>query len=459
MIKNIIRSAYKFLFSLTLLILAAHFILINIPGNPASHLKSDFETKSALTEEDDNLRQALSKRGHFLPGFYFSVYSAALPSVYFEEIRPEEKRNIKQMAYHFGNPETVERFIKQLKKCQTYFTGDSAKIIYHQMLTDYCSTQCHATNKLNSMAAVHPDNESLVVLHQIQTEMHKHRNSWKKFIPVFSFKLKNRLHQYLFGDGENTKGIFNGSLGVSWQTQLPVAEMIFSGFRWTFTLAIVTLLISLSLSVIIGIKAGANTGSAFDRISSQSLSILYSVPVFWLAILLLMLFSNPHVLELLPSSGVQPVSGFQESNNFIGRILVTIPYLILPLICFILPSLAFMARTLRASTSEIMEESYIRTARAKGLSEHSILKKHVFRNVLLPVITLFALAWPALLSGSVIIETIFSIPGMGLLTYQAVQQQDYPVLAGVFITTGIITLITFSLADILYRMADPRLKT
>jgi peptide/nickel transport system permease protein len=106
-----------------------------------------------------------------------------------------------------------------------------------------------------------------------------------------------------------------------------------------------------------------------------------------------------------------------------------------------------------------MQQPFIRTAKAKGLSKKSILFKHVFRNILLQVITIFSLAWPALLSGSVIIESVFSIPGAGLLTLQAVQNQDYPVLAGLFLTSGAITLATFALSDFLYRLADPRLKT
>lgn len=459
MIKNIIRPFFKFLFSILLLFTGAHFILINIPGDPAAHLTSASENKSASPSENESIRQTIEKRGLLLPDFYFSIYSAALPPVYFETYRFEEKRNIKEMAYHFGNPETVEKFIRQLKRCQSGFSDDSSKIIYHQMLTDYCAAQWNSAGMLHKMVIANPDNASLTSLFNLQKEMHQHRKSLKKFIPVISFHSKNRFHQYLFGDGENPNGIFHGSLGLSWQTRMPVSDMIFSGFKWTFLLSVMALLTSLLLSILIGMRAGTFPGSVFDRIFTQLLFLLYSIPVFWLAILLLMLFSNPHAFNWLPVSGIQPADSLQAGKHFFSRIISTIPYLILPLICFILPSLAFMTRTVRAATSEIMQQDFIRVARAKGLSEKTILQKHVFRNILLTVITLFALAWPAFLSGSVIIESIFSIPGMGLLTYQAVQQQDYPVLSGVFITTGVITLVTFALADILYRIADPRLKT
>jgi peptide/nickel transport system permease protein len=459
MIIDLITAALKFLFSLLLLVLAAHFILINMPGNPAAHFISDSATKSASAEEETFIRQALEKRGLYLPDFYFSVSSAALPPVYFEVFEPEIKRNIKQMAYQFGNPETVENFFRQLKRCQPLFDADSLKIVFRMMLTDYCATLFENKKWIHQMAVLHPENAALDSLYQLQTEMHMRRTPWKKFIPIISFHPQNRFHQYLLGDGENAKGLLQGHLGVSWQTRLPVAGMIVAGFRWTLPLAFVSLMISLSLSVLIGIKSGASKGSVFDRISAPVLFILYSIPVFWLAILLLLLFSNPHVLNWLPVSGVQPAGRFPEGYSMTQRFLYTLPYLVLPLICFIVPSLAFMTRAVRASTAELMQQDFIRTARAKGLSEKTIRHKHVFRNLLLTVITLCALAWPALLSGSVLIETIFSIPGIGLLTFQAVQQQDYPVLAGVFIVTGVITLFTFSMADILYRIADPRLKT
>lgn len=459
MIKTILRSVFTLLLSLLLLILAAHFILINIPGDPASHFASSSENKSASQEADESIQQAIRKRGLHLPDFYFSIHSEVLPPLYSETYNPDEKRNIKQMAYYFGNTQKVESFIKQLKHCQSQFSDDSSQLLFRQMMTDYCSTQNNSATALHKLINANPEKESLVLLYNLQKEMHQQRKSLRKFIPAFSFHPKNRFDQYLFGDNENAKGVLHGSFGTSWQTRMPVSEMIFSGFKWTFLLSALALMTSLILSIFIGMKAGASAGSVFDKFSSQTLFILYSIPVFWLAILLQMLFSNPHLLNWLPASGVQPAGGFQEGKYFFSRLISIIPYLILPLVCFVIPSMAFMARTIRAATGEIMQQDFIRTARAKGLSEKTILYKHVFRNVLLPSITLFAVAWPALLSGSVIIETIFSIPGMGLLTFQAVQQQDYPVLAGVFITTGAITLTTFSLADILYRVADPRLKT
>jgi peptide/nickel transport system permease protein len=457
MSQAMIFTFFKFIFSLLILTLTAHFILVNLPGNPSAQFFTADEYSSASAEQDESIKQTLQNRGLLLPDFYFSIHSAALPALYFQTFNKEEKRNIKQMAYYFGNAEAIEKFIIRLKQSASLFTTDSARVILRQMLTDYVSTSCNSILFLNKMVKQNPGNSSLKLLYQLQTEMHKNRKPLKKYIPVITFHPRNRFHEFLAGSEENAKGIIHGNLGTSWQTRMPVSHLLASGYRWTFFLATIALIISLSLSLFIGIKAGSSPGSGFDKISSFLLFVFYSIPVFWLAVMLLFLFSNPHVCNLFPPSGV--LQAASSSGKGLEKLLTVLPHLVLPLICFVLPSMAWMARTLRAATVDVMQQPFIRTAKAKGLSKKSILFKHVFRNILLQVITIFSLAWPALLSGSVIIESVFSIPGAGLLTLQAVQNQDYPVLAGLFLTSGAITLATFALSDFLYRLADPRLKT
>ena len=131
--------------------------------------------------------------------------------------------------------------------------------------------------------------------------------------------------------------------------------------------------------------------------------------------------------------------------------------MVLPLIAYTYSSLAFLSRLMRVSMLETVHQDYIRTARAKGLSEYQVIYKHALRNALLPIITVFANVFPAAIGGSVILETIFTIPGMGLETYQAIQTQNYPVVIGVFTLTGLLTLIGYLVADVLYAYTDPRI--
>lgn len=185
--------------------------------------------------------------------------------------------------------------------------------------------------------------------------------------------------------------------------------------------------------------------------------MLYSLPTFWVATLLLMTFANTEMFNILPASGVQPVTGIPDGTGFWQTIKLRLPYLIMPTIAYTYSQLAFLSRITRVSTLEIISQDYIRTARAKGLSENKVIYKHAFRNALLPIITVFSNVFPLALSGSVILETIFSIPGMGQQIFHAIATKDYPVIIDVFTLTGILTLLGYLFADILYAIADPRI--
>jgi peptide/nickel transport system permease protein len=151
------------------------------------------------------------------------------------------------------------------------------------------------------------------------------------------------------------------------------------------------------------------------------------------------------------------MTGIPEDAGFFERMRLRIPYLILPTICYTYAQLAFLSRITRVSTLEIISQDYIRTAYAKGLSGRSVIYKHAFRNALLPIITVFSNIFPLALSGSVILETIFTIPGMGLQIFQAIMAKDYPVIIDVFTLTGILTLVGYLFADLMYAIADPRI--
>jgi len=151
------------------------------------------------------------------------------------------------------------------------------------------------------------------------------------------------------------------------------------------------------------------------------------------------------------------VEGFPADAGLFRKIGISIPYLILPTICYTYSSLVFITRTVRSSMSQTLQQDFIRTARAKGLPKKTVLWKHAFRNALLPVITIFSGVFPYLLGGSVIMESVFSIPGMGITIFQGIASQDYPVIMAVFLVTGIMTMCGFLLCDFLYAWADPRI--
>jgi peptide/nickel transport system permease protein len=182
------------------------------------------------------------------------------------------------------------------------------------------------------------------------------------------------------------------------------------------------------------------------------------MPSFFVGVLLLMLFANPDVLSIFPPSGVKPIEGYNDNAWLIEKIIVSIPYIILPLICYTYSSLAFIAKLTATSIQEQLQLDYIKTAQAKGLSTKAIVWKHALKNSALPLITVFSALFPSIVGGSVIIESIFTIPGMGLETVKAIISQDYPVVIAIITLSSVLTIFSYLLADILYAWVDPRIR-
>ncbi len=194
--------------------------------------------------------------------------------------------------------------------------------------------------------------------------------------------------------------------------------------------------------------------SKFDKVATVFVFVGYSTPSFWLALLLMILFG----VQL----GWLPISGFQSIEvsgmSFLERLVDWAAHLVLPVSVSAFGGLAAMSRYSRSSMLEVIRQDYIRTARAKGLSEITVILKHALRNALMPILTIMGLMVPALIGGSVIFETIFAIPGMGKLFYDSTMARDYPTIMGILVIGAMLTLVGNLLADISYAFADPRIK-
>jgi peptide/nickel transport system permease protein len=207
----------------------------------------------------------------------------------------------------------------------------------------------------------------------------------------------------------------------------------------------------------LGIYAAYKKDQKFDRISSVLVFMLYSLPGYFVGTILLYWFANPDNFVWFPIGGVKDASIYQENWSVFQKISHQAPYFVLPLITYTYSSFAFISRMIRGSMVEVLQQDYIRTARAKGLSEKRVILVHALRNSLLPIITMIADIFPAALGGSVILETIFSIPGLGLEIYTAVISTDIPMIVAVFTLTGLLTVVGYLVSDILYAIVDPRI--
>lgn len=234
----------------------------------------------------------------------------------------------------------------------------------------------------------------------------------------------------------------------------PVWDKIRERLPLTFSMNIVSLLLTLAVAVPIGVISARRQGGLFDRAATILVFIGFAMPGFWLALLLMLLFGI--VWPVLPISGLTSMDFATLSP--MGKLLDLGRHLVLPIFIYTFGSLAGMSRFLRASMLEVLRQDYILTARAKGLPERVVIYKHALRNALLPVITILGLSVPGLIGGSVIIESIFALPGLGQLFYQSVMARDYPLIMGNLVLGAILTLAGNLLADAGYALADPRIR-
>lgn len=222
----------------------------------------------------------------------------------------------------------------------------------------------------------------------------------------------------------------------------------------TIMINILSLLLILIVAIPIGILSATHRNSLFDKLTTVFVFIGFAVPTFWLALLCMILFGIN--LGWLPISGIKSL-GF-EQTSFASIALDRVKHLILPVLLSAFGGLAGFSRYTRSTMLEVIRQDYIKTARAKGLPEQTVIYRHALRNALLPVITILGLSVPGLIGGSVIFETIFAIPGMGQLFYGSVMARDYPLIMGILVIGAFLTLLGNILADISYSLADPRIR-
>ncbi len=252
------------------------------------------------------------------------------------------------------------------------------------------------------------------------------------------------------------KGILKLDFGRSFSLdQRPVWDKIKERLPVTIFINALSLLLILLFSIPLGVYSAMKAGSTFDRITTVITFIGYAMPSFWLAIILMMIFGVK--LQLLPISGLHSTIGYDEMS-LLGKIWDWTKHLICPLFVAVFGGMAGVLRYVRNSMYEVLQADFILFARAKGLPEKVIIYKHALRNALLPLITILGLSIPGLIGGSVIFETIFGIPGVGQLMWQAVMARDYPVIMANLFLISLLTLLGNFLADIGYALADPRIR-
>jgi len=249
--------------------------------------------------------------------------------------------------------------------------------------------------------------------------------------------------------------VAQGKLGYSHYAHAPVAEALGRYVPRTLLLMGVSLALSFLVAVKLGVYEVRHARTRRARATNAASLLVYSLPDFWLALMMLLIFAD--WLPVLPAGGmIDPV--MHDYMSLAGRAWDRLKHMILPVTTLVLLLSAFLVRFQRAALLEVLPSDYVRSARAKGLDERTVVGRHALRNALLPMITLAGLIFPALLGGAVFVEKVFSWPGMGLAVVNAINTRDYPLVVATVVVGGAMVVLGNFLADVAYALADPRIR-
>lgn len=475
------------------------------PGDPVD-LKLKGGMQSANQQASDKLQsekaylELSEKYGRDLPPFYFSVTTKAEPDTLYRIRRKADRENLQRLIGIYGNWPRISDYYARVRALELAVLSmpedtldptsfDKRKIIrndcnvlyinyddneienYLRQMQDQVGSSVtvkgsdSVAKQYKPLAAL---NDPFNAMRDAYETVKTMRSGSLNYIPTIHwYGTDNQYHRWLFGNvpwfSENTdvtrssRGFFRGDMGVSYVDDRPVTSIIQDSLRWTLLLNLIITILIYLISIPSGVSLAIHSNTLYDRIYTLFLFICYSLPTVWIGTLAITFFTSDYYgnsLNIFPPYGLGKVgSEFPLWERVTDRSY----HFILPVLTMTIGAFAYIARQMRGSMLSVIRQDYIRTAFAKGLQPRTVYWKHAFRNSLLPIITIFSSMLPAMISGSVIVEYMFNIPGMGRVSYDAVTQRDYPVLFTILLFSAMLTMMGNLLADILYVMVDPRI--
>ncbi|GIV25026.1 MAG: hypothetical protein KatS3mg026_0718 [Bacteroidia bacterium] len=461
----LLRRVLFFLPTLLLITLLSFFISQSAPGDPVEQMLAGRAGGGGdqLAERQATRQAYLEKRrelGLDLPIFYFAVAPLAEPETLYRIPEVPVQDALRRLVYKFGNWEAVEAYYHALLRLDSAFyaappdSGWKDRTEAQAILTLLPQEKNYEEilYKLKQLAIRLPASlrPYWAAVNQAAQALPETAQPWKVYIPALHwYGTQNQYHRWLVG-------LLQGDFGLSYQDKRPISSKLGEAVRWSLVINLISIALAYLIAIPLGVVAAVRRGQWQDRTIGLVLFMLDSLPSFWVGTLAIVFLCGGDYLNLFPPGGVQSTEHSPEWP-LLERLADWGYHLILPVLVYTYGSLAFLSRQMRAALLEVLRQDYIRTARAKGLSERQVIWKHAFRNSLIPIITLLASVFPAMISGSVILETIFSIPGMGFLSYGAMVARDYPVIIAVFTIGAVLTMVGILVADVLYALVDPRI--
>ncbi len=473
---HLLKKTGKFVVAFMLITFAAFFISVQMPGDVLDHILLKEENISGNSVNYFKQKEKLAHRlGMDKPLFYFSVSNLAEANSYryFSDKRKKifftnllnTNGNYKKVFAFTSQLDVMEQGLVHLQQHNNLPAGlknsvDSCLQLLDLIIQEKETIQMENyltifSNKVNRLI---PMNNSTNTLVEKWNLLIQNQQPWKKYIPVINFYSNNRFHNWLFGTAE-MGGILTGNMGTSLYTGKKITTLIAEKIGVSLCFALASLLLAFGIGIPLASWMVYKNNKLLFTINDFITSIFYSTPTYIAGVLLLFTLSNPDYLNVLPSGGLKPFEGFQESTSMLQRLWLSLPYIVLPLFCYTYSIFAFIMRTTNSLLQEELKKPYVLTARAKGVTPLNIITRHALKNIWPALISIFSIIFPVTIGGSVLIESLFSLPGMGAEIVNAALMRNYPFLAAVILIIGFISLILFSLSDWAIAKIDPRFLT
>ena len=462
------------------------FILISVaPGDPAETMlnrnsgggEGQLSNKLSTEKAYQDVRKKL---GLDLPVFYINPANLASCDTINRIAKTDHREMLDRMLYSYGDWQYIEQYYSRMNSYEMAVLSaprDSASTTALIELRNIVgklylqSDAPHIKGLIGNASTLIKSNPTLGILNTPLTAVESsigdvvsHATPWKKYIPVIQWNgMHNQYHRWLFGDAKwlgteqdpnKGRGFIRGDFGISFFSKRPVSSILWDGLWITMLISVCIILIEYLLAIPLGVISAVKKDTRFDSIVTTTLFIFYSLPSFWIGTMAIFFLCGGDYLDIFPPFGIGDTT---MDDGFLVRAGDLAYHLVLPLIVASYGGLAFLSRQMRGGMLSVLRQDYIRTAYSKGLDPNQVVWKHAFRNSLLPIITIFANIFPALIGGSIILEFLFTIPGLGQITYAAVIQKDYPMILTNTMFAAMLTLMGYLVADILYAVADPRI--
>jgi peptide/nickel transport system permease protein len=467
MLKYIIKRVLIFIPTLLAISLLTFVISVNAPGDPVEQMLNRNGGDGQLTDKlatERVYREIRHTYGFDLPLFYFELTNATCPDTLYRISDLTQRITLERLSSQHGHWPDVSAYYLSLRAAEhtlsrMHGTTNNPALLLEMTRTIQSLYDEYEPQKIKRIfqqlqamqktgAGLEQAFPALAASAKTYSELLSRSNGWNKYIPAFHwYGLSNQYHRWF-------SHFVSGDFGISYQDKRPVSSVIRDAWPWTAGISLLSVVLAFLISIPVGVRSAIRKGSLAERSSTTFLFMLYSLPSFWVATLFVIFFCGGDWFNFFPGPGAPPLAA---DSTLWESIVQTAYRLVLPLICWTYGSLAFISRQMRGGILNEINQDYIRTARAKGLDEGAVIWKHALRNSLLPVITLFASVFPMVISGSIVLEHIFNIPGMGQLTYEALFAKNYPVIFAVLLITAFLTLFGNLVADILYALVDPRI--